>query len=217
MKTPTFRIFRNRVEAGRELATRLARFATADDVVILALPRGGVPVAAEVAKALGKPFDLLLVRKLGLPGWEETAMGAIASGGTVVMNDDLVEQLRVPDAEIDAAIRRETRELERREELYRGGRPPAEVTGKTVLVVDDGIATGATMLAALRLLRRQRAGRIVVATPVAPPDTVERLARDADEVVTLAEPEPFGAVGRWYEDFSQTTDDEVRRLLAEAG
>jgi len=217
MSPSSVRRFLDRQEAGRELGARLARFAADPGLVILALPRGGVPVAAEVARALGRPFDLLLVRKLGIPGMEETAMGAIAGDGTIVMNDELLADLRLSDAAVDAVIRRETRELARRDALYRGGRPQAEVTDRTVLVIDDGIATGATMLAAVRLLRQRRAARIVVAAPVAPPDTVERLADEADEVVVVSTPAPFSAVGCWYEDFSQTTDEEVSRLLDAAG
>jgi len=217
MGPSSVRRFLDRQEAGRELGARLARFAADPGLVILALPRGGAPVAAEVARALGRPFDLLLVRKLGIPGMEETAMGAIAGDGTVVMNDELLAELRLSDAEVDAVVRRETRELARRDALYRGGRPQAEVTDRTVLVIDDGIATGATMLAAVRLLRQRRAARIVVAAPVAPPDTVERLADEADEVVVISTPAPFSAVGCWYEDFSQTTDEEVGRLLDAAG
>ena len=214
MGPSSVRRFRNREQAGRELGARLARFAADPAIVILALPRGGVPVAAEVARALGRAFDLLLVRKLGIPGMEETAMGAIAGDGTVVMNDELLADLRLSDAAVDAVIQRETRELARRDALYRGGRPSAEVAGQIVLVVDDGIATGATMLAAVRLLRHQGAARIVVAAPVAPPDTVARLTDEADEVVVISTPASFSAVGCWYEDFSQTTDEEVSRLLA---
>jgi len=217
MGPSSVRRFLDRQEAGRELGARLARFAADPGLVILALPRGGAPVAAEVARALGRPFDLLLVRKLGIPGMEETAMGAIAGDGTVVMNDELLAELRLSDAAVDAVIRRETRELARRDTLYRGGRPQAEVTDRTILVIDDGIATGATMLAAVRLLRQRRAARIVVAAPVAPPDTVARLADEADEVVVISTPAPFSAVGCWYEDFSQTTDEEVGRLLDAAG
>jgi putative phosphoribosyl transferase len=208
--------FLDRTDAGRQLAARLTRYRSRDDVVILALPRGGVPVAAEVAKALGLPFDLLLVRKLGIPGCAETAMGAIAANGVCVMNDHLIQQLDLTRTEINEVKRRETEELARRERLYRAGKPPVEVTGKTVIVIDDGIATGATMQAAILLLRRQGARRIVVATPVAPPDTAQKLAREVDEMIVVAEPEEFSAVGEWYRNFGQTGDDEVRRLLAEA-
>lgn len=208
--------FLDRTDAGQQLAARLTYYRSRDDVVILALPRGGVPVAAEVAKALGLPFDLLLVRKLGIPGCAETAMGAIASNGVCVMHDDLIRQLDLTRTEVNEVKRRETAELARRERLYRGGKPPVEVTGKTVIVIDDGIATGATMQAAILLLRRQGARRIVVATPVAPPDTARKLAREVDEMIVVAEPEEFSAVGEWYRNFGQTSDDEVRRLLAEA-
>jgi putative phosphoribosyl transferase len=208
--------FLDRRDAGRQLAACLEAYRSRDDVLILALPRGGVPVAAEVAKALGLPFDLLLVRKLGIPGCAETAMGAIAANGVCVMNDDLIQQLDLTRTEINEVKRRETEELARRERLYRAGKPSIEVTGKTVIVIDDGIATGATMQAAILLLRRQGARRIVVATPVAPPDTARKLAREVDEMIVVAEPEEFSAVGEWYRNFGQTGDDEVRRLLAEA-
>lgn len=208
--------FLDRRDAGRQLAACLEAYRSRDDVLILALPRGGVPVAAEVAKALGLPFDLLLVRKLGIPGCAETAMGAIAANGVCVMNEDLIQQLDLTRTEINEVKRRETEELARRERLYRAGKPPIEVTGKTVIVIDDGIATGATMQAAILLLRRQGARRIVVATPVAPPDTARKLAREVDEMIVVAEPEEFSAVGEWYRNFGQTGDDEVRRLLAEA-
>jgi putative phosphoribosyl transferase len=208
--------FLDRTDAGRQLAARLEVYRSRDDVVILALPRGGVPVAAEVAKALGLPFDLLLVRKLGIPGCAETAMGAIAANGVCVMNDYLIQQLDLTRTEINEVKRRETEELARREKLYRAGKPPIEVTGKTVIVIDDGIATGATMQAAILLLRRQGARRIVVATPVAPPDITRKLAREVDEMIVVAEPEEFSAVGEWYRNFGQTGDNEVRRLLAEA-
>jgi len=207
--------FANRKEAGRQLAERIPESLRRLDPLILALPRGGVPVAAEIAKALGRPLDVLIVRKLGVPGHEEYAMGALASGGVTVLNQETVSSLRLSAAQVDAAIERETRELVRREKLYRGGKPPPVVTGHTVILVDDGIATGSTVQAAIQLLYQQGAGRVVVAAPVAPPDTVERLREKADEVIILSEPEPFGGVGRWYRDFSQTSDEEVRSLLAE--
>jgi len=206
--------FRDRVEAGQRLAEALRRYAGQDDVLVLALPRGGVPVAAELADALGAPLDLMLVRKLGTPGHEELALGAIASGGAIVFNDDLLAALGIARDTIDAIIERERKELARRDYAYRGARPPPEVAGKTVLLVDDGLATGATMRAAVQALRRQRPGRVVVAVPVAPPDTVERLRAEVDEVVALATPEPFFGVGHWYQDFSQTSDEEVRAHLA---
>jgi len=208
--------FPDRADAGRQLAARLMNYLSREDVVILALPRGGVPVAAEVAKALGLSFDLLLVRKLGIPGCSETAMGAIASNGVCVMHDDLIQRLDLSRTEVEEVKRRETEELSRREQLYRAGKPPVDVTGKTVIVIDDGIATGATMEAAILLLRRQGARRIVVAAPVAPPDTARKLAREVDEMIVVAEPEEFSAVGEWYRNFGQTRDDEVRRLLAGA-
>jgi predicted phosphoribosyltransferase len=185
--------------------------------VLLALPRGGVPVAAVVAKTLGLTFDLLIVRKLGVPGHEEFAMGAIAGGGVMVLDHRVVAQLGLSLEEVQRVVQRETRELARREELYRDKRPPPDVAGRTVIVVDDGVATGSTMSAAIELLRKQKAARIVVAVPVAPRDTVRRLRGEADEVVTLLVPDNFIAVGRWYEDFSQTSDEDVRRLMAEQG
>lgn len=208
--------FRNRREAGRLLASRLSAYASRSDVIVLALPRGGVPVAYEVATALNAPLDVFLVRKLGIPGHEEYALGAIASGGVRVINEDLVRALRLPPAVIDAIAAREQQELERRERLYRADRPPPDVRGRTVILVDDGLATGATMLAAVQALRKEGAARIVVAVPVASPDTCEALGREVDDIVCAITPEPFHAVGLWYEDFAQTTDEEVRDLLARA-
>jgi len=208
------RLFRDRTEAGRFLARGLGAYANRPDVVVLALPRGGVPVAYEVAQALHAPLDVFVVRKLGVPGHEELAMGAIASGGVRVLNDDLVQRLGVPDAAIDAVARGEQLELERRERLYRGGRPPADLRGRTVILVDDGLATGSTMLAAVRAVRLQRPARIVVAVPTAAAETCEALRSEADNVVCASTPRPFRAVGAWYVDFSQTSDDEVRELLA---
>jgi erythromycin esterase-like protein/predicted phosphoribosyltransferase len=205
---------RDRREAGRRLAGKLARYAGRPDVLVLALPRGGVPVGYEVAKAVGAPLDVFLVRKLGVPGYEEVAMGAVATGGVRVLNDDIVAGLRIPDYLIDAVAERELEELARRERLYRGGRPPPDVRGRTVILVDDGLATGATMLAAIQALKKLQPARIVVAVPVAAQDTCEALRAEVDEVVCAITPEPFRAVGRWYEDFSQTTDEEVRELLA---
>lgn len=205
--------FMDRREAGRSLVPLIREMVAGEDALILALPRGGVPVAAEIAEALGKPFDLLVVRKLGVPGHEEFAMGAIAGGGMCVLNDGLVSELGLRQGDVDAVIARESRELERRERLYRGVRSRQEVAGRTVVVVDDGIATGSTMSAAVQLLRRQKAARIIVAVPVAPRDTIERLKEGADGVVVALEPEPFIAVGNWYEDFSQTSDEEVQALL----
>ncbi|MEO7097796.1 MAG: phosphoribosyltransferase [Luteolibacter sp.] len=205
--------FKNRREAGRLLAAFLQGLPDEKDVVILALPRGGVPIAAEISKALGIPFDVLIVRKLGVPGHEEFAMGAIASGGVRVLSEDVILQLGLTLVDVDSVIQRETRELERREYLYRGAQGGPAVAGRIVIVVDDGIATGSTMSAAIQLLRQQKAERIIVAVPVAPSDTVERLREEADEVIVVLEPEPFGGVGRWYEDFSQTSDEEVQALL----
>jgi predicted phosphoribosyltransferase len=208
--------FRNRSEAGRQLAAKLAAYAKRPEVIVLALPRGGVPVAYEVAQALEAPLDVFLVRKLGVPGHEELAMGAIASGGVRVINQDVVRALGIPQAVIDAVAAREQQELERRERLYRGDRPAPDVRGRTVILVDDGLATGATMSAAVQALKQQGAGRVVVAVPIAPPDTCDRLREDVDDIVCAVTPEPFHAVGLWYEDFSQTTDEEVRDLLARA-
>jgi putative phosphoribosyl transferase len=210
-------MFRNRTDAGRRLAKKLRRYAGRDDVVVLALPRGGVPVGHEVARALGAPLDVFLVRKLGVPGHEELAMGAIASGGVRVVNDDVVRQLDIPARELDRAAASELRELERRERAYRGDRPPLALRGKTVILVDDGLATGATMRAAVVAVRRLGPARVVVAVPVGSAEMCGEFEAEADEVVCATEPDPFLAVGYWYEDFGQTTDDEVRALLAEAG
>lgn len=206
--------FADRVEAGRRLAEALRGYAGRPDVVVLALPRGGVPVAYRVARALGAPLDVFLVRKLGVPGHEELAMGAIASGGTRVLNPEVVAALGIPGGTIDAVAAREAEELERRERAYRGERPPPEVRGRTVILVDDGLATGSTMRAAVAALRRQEPARLVVAVPVGAAETCEALRAEADAVVCVLTPEPFYAVGLWYRDFAQTTDDEVRELLA---
>ena len=215
MKTRSpIRTFPNRKEAGRLLAASLADFRDTEDLIILALPRGGVPVAAEVSSYLDKPFYLLIVRKIGVPGHEEVAMGAIATGGVRVLSHDLIGSLGLTQHQVSAAIQRETGEIARREKLYCDGRPMPEVAGRTVIIVDDGIATGSTMSAAVALLRHQGAKRIVVAAPVAPSDTIERLSEEADDVVVLMEPYPFRSVGQWYDDFSQTSDEEVRKLLA---
>jgi predicted phosphoribosyltransferase len=210
------RPFRDRAEAGRILAERLRRYASREDVVVLGLPRGGVPVAYEVARELGAPLDVFLVRKLGVPGHEELALGAIATGGTRVVNSDLVDQLRLPPAAIDAIEARERRELERRERAYRGDRQPPKLTGRTVILVDDGLATGSTMLAAVQAVRQDDPARVVVAVPVGDPEVCASLEQVADEAVCAITPQPMRAVGMWYEDFSQTTDDEVRGLLARA-
>jgi predicted phosphoribosyltransferase len=206
--------FRDRADAGRRLAAKLGAYAGRTDVLVLALPRGGVPVAFEVAQALAAPLDVFLVRKLGVPGHRELAMGAIASGGVRVLNDDVVQGLEIPDAVIDAVAAEEEAELARRERLYRGDRPPIDFHGQTGLLVDDGLATGSTMRAAVAALRLQRPAQIVVAVPVGAPDTCAELAIEADAVVCAHRPEQLYAVGLWYDDFAQTTDAEVRELLA---
>jgi predicted phosphoribosyltransferase len=209
--------FRNRADAGRQLAEKLAAYANRPDVLVLALPRGGVPVGGEVARALGALLDVFLVRKLGVPGYEELAMGAVATGEVRVLNDEIVRGLGISEHEIDAIVAREMQELARRERLYRGDRLPPDVADRTVILVDDGLATGATMRAAIQALRQQKPARIVVAVPTASPDTCEALKVEADDVICAMTPEPFFAVGHWYEDFTQTTDDEVRELLARRG
>jgi predicted phosphoribosyltransferase len=208
------RPFRDRTEAGRLLAGKLAAYANRRDVIVLGLPRGGVPVAYEVARALNAPLDVFLVRKLGVPGDEEFAMGAIATGGVRVLNGETVRALRISDHVIEAVAGKEQQELDRRARLYRGDRPPPDLRGKTVILVDDGLATGATMLAAVKALRQQQAGRILVAVPIAPPEICEQLRGEVDDIICAVTPEPFYAVGCWYEDFSQATDEEVRDLLA---
>jgi len=210
------RPFRNRTDAGQQLATQLTAYANRPDVLVLALPRGGLPVAFEVAQALNAPLDVFLVRKLGLPGQEELAIGAIASGGVTVLNSEVVDTLRIPDQIIDQIAAKEQRELERREQLYRGDRPPPDVRNKTVILVDDGLATGSTMRAAAAALREQGPDRIVVAVPTAAPETCDEFRDTVDDIVCAITPDPFYAVGLSYEDFSQTTDDEVCDLLARA-
>ena len=207
------RLFRDRREAGRLLAAKLTGYANRPDVIVLALPRGGVPVADEVARALGAPLDVFVVRKLGVPGSEELAMGAVATGGVRVLNDQLVNRLGIPDHLIDAVAVREGQELARRERLYRGGRPLLDVRDRTVILVDDGLATGATMHAAIAALRQLHPARIVVAVPTASPETCEEMRAEVDDVICAITPEPFQAVGRWYQDFAQTTDEEVQDLL----
>ena len=206
--------YANRREAGAVLAGRLRDFAGRTDVVVLGLPRGGIPVAFEVAKALNAPLDVFVVRKLGLPGHPELAMGAIASGGVRVLNDNLLQQLHVPMSAIDAVARAEQAELERRERAYRGARPPIPLEGRVVILVDDGLATGATMRAAVLAVRRALPSQIVVAVPVGARETCSAMNEVADDVVCARMPEPFTAVGLWYENFEQTTDEEVRRLLS---
>jgi predicted phosphoribosyltransferase len=208
--------FRDRTEGGRMLAEKLRAYANHPDVLVLALPRGGVPVAYEVARALNAPLDVFLVRKLGVPGHEEFAMGAIATGGVRVLNEQVVRALGIPDYVVEAVAAKEQQELARRERLYRGDRAPPDVRGKTVILVDDGLATGSTMQAAVRALRQQNASRIVVGVPVAAPETCELLRQEVDDIICAVTPEPFRAVGLWYEDFSQTTDEEVRDLLERA-
>lgn len=208
--------FQDRIEAGQVLASELRTYANQPDVLVLALPRGGVPVAFEVAQALNAPMDVFLVRKLGVPGREELAMGAIASGGVRVLNRSVVEGLHIPDHVIAAVAAQEQQELERRVHSYRGNRPDPEVRGRTVILVDDGLATGATMRAAAAALRAQDPRRLVVAVPVAARETCEEFRDEVDEIVCAITPEPFYAVGVWYRDFSQTTDEEVHELLGRA-
>jgi len=209
--------FRDRVEAGQLLGRELSRkFEKGDDIVVLALPRGGVPVAWEVARALDAPLDLFIVRKLGVPGHEELAMGAIASGGVRVLNRDVLDYVPVTQKAIDAIAAREQQELERRERSYRGSRPPVEVKNKTVIVVDDGLATGSTMRAAVAALRKMQPRAILVAVPVAAPQTCDEFRNEGIDIVCLRTPEPFQAVGLWYEDFSQTSDEEVHEILDRA-
>ncbi len=205
--------FDNRRDAGRRLAGVLQHYANRPDVLVLALPRGGVPVAFEVAQALNAPLDVFLVRKLGVPGHEELAMGALATGGLIVLNDSVVQALRISRQEIDRVAAMEREELARREREYRGDRPPPEVAGRTVILIDDGLATGSTMRAAAAALRQQGPARIVIAVPVSSPQTCQELGAEVDEIVCLLTPEMFYAVGMWYIDFSPTTDQEVRDLL----
>lgn len=212
MKLP----FRDRFEAGRFLAERLSEYAGRDDVIVLPLPRGGVPVGFEVAKALHAPADVFVVRKLGVPGHEELAMGAIASGGVIVLNEDVLRLLRMPPEMLVLVIAREREELERRERLYRDGRPHIDVRDKVSILVDDGLATGASMRAAVAALRKREPKRIVVAVPVASAEICGELRDEVDEIVCGVTPEPFYAVGVWYQDFSQTTDEEVQELLRRA-
>jgi putative phosphoribosyl transferase len=209
--------FRDRADAGRRLAGALHEYANRPDVLVLALPRGGVPVAYEVARALDVPLDVFLVRKLGVPGQEELAMGAVASGGVGVLNEDVVRMLRIPQSVIQRAARTELEELRRRDRAYRGDRPPPDVRGRKVILVDDGLATGSTMRAAAEALKRSGPAQLIIAVPTAARETCEQFRELVDKVVCVTTPEPFHAVGMWYEDFSQTTDEEVRDLLARAG
>lgn len=213
----TQRRFRDRSEAGQRLAEKLTEYADQPELLVLGLPRGGVPVAFEVAQALNAELDIFLVRKLGLPGHEELAMGAIASGDIRVLNEQVMEMANVSSAVVDAVAKREQRELERREREYRGDRAPPKVRDRTVLLVDDGLATGSTMRAAAEALKHEGPRRLVVAVPVAAAETCDAFRDLVDEVVCAITPEPFHAVGLWYDDFSQTTDDEVRELLRRSG
>jgi predicted phosphoribosyltransferase len=208
--------FLNRHEAGKVLAKRLLKYADRSDVIILALPRGGVPIAYEVALALKAPLDVMIVRKLGLPGREELAIGAIASGGVQILNQDIVQMLGINAATISSVLEQELQELKRREENYRGSRPPPELMDRTVIVVDDGLATGASMRAAVMGLRAQSPDRIVVAVPAAAPQAIELLEPKVDEIVCVISPDPFEGVGKWYKDFAQMTDEEVKSLLEDA-
>jgi len=210
------RSFPNRAEAGRQLAEKVEQYAGRDDVIVLGLPRGGVPVAYEVAKRLRAPLDVFIVRKLGVPGFEELAAGAIASGGVRVLNQEVVRVIPYAEEVIEAVTARETAELQRREQIYREGRPAPELRDKIVILVDDGLATGATMRAAVKALRQRGAAKIVVTVPVGPPDTCEEIAQEADEAICISTPPFFQAVGQYYENFSQISDDHVRELLTRA-
>ncbi len=207
-------LFGDRSEAGRLLASKLEEFTNRNDVVVLALPRGGVPVGYVVAQALHAPLDVFVVRKLGTPGQEELAMGALASGGITVLNRKVIQALGIPQQTIDAVVAREQPELERREHEYRNGRPAVDVQGRTVILVDDGLATGSSMRVAAKALRKKSAAKIVVAVPVASPSTCAEFETEVDKVICATTPEPFWAVGQWYRNFSQTSDEEVRELLA---
>ena len=207
-------LFEDRFEAGRLLASKLEEFTNRNDVVVLALPRGGVPVGYVVAQALHAPLDVFVVRKLGTPGQEELAMGALASGGITVLNREVIQALGIPQQTIDAVVAREQPELERREHEYRDGRSAADVQGRAVILVDDGLATGSSMRVAAKALRKKSAAKIVVAVPVASPSTCAEFESEVDKVICATTPEPFWAVGQWYRNFSQTSDEEVRELLA---
>lgn len=208
--------FRDRADAGRRLAAKLGAYAERADVIVLALPRGGVAVGYEAARALHAPLDVLVVRKVGVPGHEELAMGAVASGRVLVVNEKVTQALGISEAVLRRAAAAERKELERRERTYRGERSPSDVRERTVLLVDDGIATGSTMRAAIRALRALHPARIVVAVPTAPPDVCDSLRADADEVVAVQTPEPFIAIGLWYHEFPQLSDDDVRRMLRDS-
>jgi putative phosphoribosyl transferase len=209
-------LFEDRADAGRKLARKLLDYADHTDVIVLGLPRGGVPVAFEVAKALHAPLDVFLVRKLGVPGHRELAMGAIASGGVHVLNQGVVRSLAISPDAIEKVAEREREELERREQTYRGDRPAPDVSGRTAILVDDGLATGASMRAAVTALRAREPARIVVAVPTAPPETCAEFEAEVDDILCATTPQPLMGVGAWYSDFSQTTDEEVRALLSRA-
>lgn len=208
--------FRDRADAGRTLAERLSEFAR-PGVIVLGLPRGGVPVAAEVATKLAAPLDVFLVRKLGAPGHPELAMGAIADGGIIVLNDEVIQELDISPIAVEQVAARERTELDRRDRAYRGARRPPALRDRTVILVDDGLATGSTMEAAARAVRRQDPAEIIIAVPVGAPETCQRLCGVAERVICAEKPELFSAVGLWYDDFRQTTDDEVTKLLARSG
>jgi putative phosphoribosyl transferase len=210
------RVFEDRVDAGRQLAARLTHYADRADVIVLALPRGGLPVGFEVARALHAPLDVMIVRKLGTPGQPELAMGAIASGGVRVVNDEVIRELGISQEQLDEVAAEAQLEVERRERLYRAGRPPLEIAGRTAILVDDGIATGSTMRAAIQALRAQKPARLVVAAPTAAPATCEQIRKQVDELVCLTTPEPFFAIGFFYRDFPQLSDDAVREILHKA-
>jgi putative phosphoribosyl transferase len=207
-------IFQNRREAGKRLADLLQEYAGLPNVLVLGLPRGGVPVAYEVAKALGAPLDVFVVRKLGVPGQEELAFGAIATGGVRILNPSVMKQARITDEELESITAAESKELERREHAFRGDRPAPQIRGHTVILVDDGLATGATMRAAVMALRQQGPARVVVGVPAASPETCAEFQDDVDDIVCAVTPDPFYSVGLWYDDFTQTTDEEVHDLLA---
>jgi predicted phosphoribosyltransferase len=213
MRPTLARPFRNRTDAGKALAAHLMKYAGQSDVLVLALPRGGVPVAYEVATAIGAPLDVFVVRKLGMPGHEEYAIGAVASGGVRVMDDEIVRGLAISPAAVEQVAVRELAELRRRERAYRGDRPEPEIAGRTIILIDDGLATGSSMRAAVRALLARNPARIVVAVPIAARDSCAAFEREVDEVVCVVTPEPFHAVGLWYEDFGQTSDREVHELL----
>jgi putative phosphoribosyl transferase len=209
--------FKNRTDAGRILAGKLIQYGNRSDVLIMALPRGGVPVGYEVARVLNVPLEVMIVRKLGVPGHDELAMGAIASGGVRVLNRSVIESLRIPPDSIEVVEKRETLELMRREAMYRGNRQPIVVKGKTIILVDDGVATGSTMRVAITALREQRAGKIIVATPVAPPTVRWEMEALVEDFVSVLLPSDFLGVGQWYDDFTQTDDDTVYELLSKGG